>query len=66
MAGAQGQRIGVLTGGGDAPGINAVLRGLVTSLLHRGAAQVIGIEDGYLGLMERRVRVLDRAAVRDI
>ena len=60
---AAGLRIGVLTGGGDAPGTNAVLRGLVKSLLRRGAAEVIGIEDGYLGLMERRVRTLDRRAV---
>jgi 6-phosphofructokinase 1 len=56
-------RIGVLTGGGDAPGLNAVIRAVVKALLHRGAAEVVGIEDGYLGLIERRVRPLDRRAV---
>jgi 6-phosphofructokinase 1 len=60
---ARGLRIGVLTGGGDAPGTNAVIRGLVKSLLRRGAAEIVGIEDGYLGLIERRVRTLDRRAV---
>jgi hypothetical protein len=36
-------RIGVLTGGGDAPGTNAVIRALVASLEHAGAAEVLGI-----------------------
>ncbi|HEY0586643.1 MAG TPA: 6-phosphofructokinase, partial [Pseudoduganella sp.] len=52
------KRIGVLTGGGDAPGLNAVIRGLTLAL---GGAEVLGIEDGYLGLIERRVRPLARA-----
>ncbi len=56
-------RIGILTGGGDAPGTNAVIRGLVKSLVGRARAQVVGIEDGYLGLLERRVRPLDLRAV---
>jgi phosphofructokinase-like protein len=51
-------RIGVLTGGGDAPGLNAVIRAVTKSLIHQGAAEVLGIEDGYLGLIERRVRAL--------
>lgn len=51
-------RIGVLTGGGDAPGLNAVIRAITKSLIHQTAAEVIGIEDGYLGLIERRVRPL--------
>jgi ATP-dependent phosphofructokinase / diphosphate-dependent phosphofructokinase len=56
-------RIGVLTGGGDAPGLNAVIRGLTLAL---AGAEVIGIEDGYLGLIERRVRLLARADVDGI
>ena len=54
------KRIGVLTGGGDAPGLNAVIRGLTLAL---DGVQVLGVEDGYLGLIERRVRPLERAAV---
>lgn len=57
------KRIGILTGGGDAPGLNAVIRGLTLAL---DGVQVLGIEDGYLGLIERRVRPLQRAAVAGI
>jgi 6-phosphofructokinase len=59
-------RIGILTGGGDAPGLNAVIRAVTKSLLHQGGAEVLGIEDGYLGLIERRVRPLDARAVSGI
>jgi phosphofructokinase-like protein len=52
------QRIGVLTGGGDCPGLNAVIRAVTKSLMQQCGAEVLGIEDGYLGLMERRVRLL--------
>jgi phosphofructokinase-like protein len=51
-------RIGVLTGGGDAPGLNAVIRAVTKSLIHQCGAEVLGIEDGCLGLIERRVRRL--------
>ncbi|MEY8875205.1 MAG: 6-phosphofructokinase [Leptothrix sp. (in: b-proteobacteria)] len=51
-------RIGVLTGGGDCPGLNAVIRAVTKSLIGQCGAEVIGIEDGYLGLIERRVRPL--------
>jgi ATP-dependent phosphofructokinase / diphosphate-dependent phosphofructokinase len=56
-------RIGVLTGGGDCPGLNAVIRAVTKSLIGQCQAEVIGIEDGYLGLIERRVRTLDWRAV---
>jgi len=52
------RRIGVLTGGGDCPGLNAVIRAVTKSLIGQCRAEVIGIEDGFLGLMERRVRPL--------
>ncbi|HMW21978.1 MAG TPA: ATP-dependent 6-phosphofructokinase [Burkholderiaceae bacterium] len=51
-------RIGILTGGGDCPGLNAVIRAVTKSLIQRCGAEVVGIEDGYLGLIERRVRPL--------
>jgi len=44
-------RIGILTGGGDAPGLNAVIRAVVKSAAAHGAA-TIGIEDGFAGLLE--------------
>lgn len=43
-------KIAVNTGGGDAPGLNAVIRAIVISALHRGW-ECIGIRDGYNGLL---------------
>src|SRR5262247_3265437 len=52
------ERIGVLTGGGDAPGLNAVIRAVVKSGSNSGI-EVIGIEDSFDGLLEPgRSRVL--------
>ena len=45
------QRIGILTGGGDAPGLNAVVRGVVKSALHTYQLQVFGFFDAYRGLI---------------
>src|SRR4026208_1919731 len=44
------QRIGVLTGGGDAPGLNAVIRAVVKPAPHAGA-EVWGLEDSFDGLI---------------
>jgi phosphofructokinase-like protein len=57
--------IGILTGGGDCPGLNAVIRAVTLALLQQGA-RVTGIERGFLGLIERRARPLDAAAVAGI
>jgi 6-phosphofructokinase 1 len=51
-------RVGVLTGGGDCPGLNAALRAVAKSLMIGQRAQILGIEDGWLGLAERRARPL--------
>ena len=52
------KRIGVLTGGGDAPGLNAVIRAVVKSACNAGI-EVLGIEDSFDGLIEPgRTRVL--------
>jgi 6-phosphofructokinase 1 len=59
-------RVGVLTGGGDCPGLNAVIRAVTKSLINLCGAEVIGIEDGFLGLIERRVRPLGWDAVSGI
>src|SRR4030042_2433434 len=47
------KRIGVLTGGGDCPGLNAVIRG-VTKPAHDNGLSVMGILDGFEGLVEGR------------
>ncbi len=57
--------LGVLTAGGDCPGLNAVVRGVVARALDRGA-DVMGIRNGWEGLMDDKVVPLDRDAVRGI
>jgi ATP-dependent phosphofructokinase / diphosphate-dependent phosphofructokinase len=59
-------RIGLLTGGGDCPGLNAAIRAVVTRATGTHGVQVIGILDGWDGLMEGRMRPLDRDAVRGL
>ncbi|MBZ0172583.1 MAG: 6-phosphofructokinase [Phycisphaerales bacterium] len=59
------RRIGVLTGGGDCPGLNAVIRAVTKDALFHGM-EVMGIEDGFAGLIEDRVVPLDRRAVGNI
>ncbi len=44
------KRIGILTGGGDAPGLNAVIRAVVLTAIRRYGWEVIGIRDGFDGL----------------
>lgn len=48
------RRIGILTGGGDCPGLNAVIRGVVKSALFNHDLEVVGFFDGFLGLIEER------------
>lgn len=50
------KRIAVLTGGGDCPGINAVIRAVVKKALNDYNIEVIGIEDAYHGLINNRHR----------
>jgi len=59
-------RIAITTGGGDAPGLNAVIRASVLSAVNRGW-DVLGIKRGYAGLLgEDEVIPLDKEAVRGI
>ena len=60
------KRLGILTAGGDCPGLNAVIRGVTARTIGRHGAEVVGILDGWDGLMEGRLRPLDRDAVRGI
>jgi 6-phosphofructokinase 1 len=52
-------KIGVLTGGGDAPGINAVLRAIVRKAILEYGYEVIGIKDGWRGLISGEFLPLD-------
>ncbi|MDD3905021.1 MAG: ATP-dependent 6-phosphofructokinase [Candidatus Omnitrophica bacterium] len=52
------KRIGILSGGGDCPGINAVIRAVGRKAMLEDDADIIGIEDGYEGLIENRYRQL--------
>ena len=56
-------RIGVLTGGGDCPGLNAVIRSVVRTATTQYGSSVIGFRDGWRGLLEDRTTPLDVAAV---
>lgn len=59
--------IGILTGGGDCPGLNAVIRGVVKSAIIGHGWQVIGIEDGFDGLLDlNKCRTLTLESVRGI
>jgi 6-phosphofructokinase 1 len=60
------KRIGILTGGGDAPGLNAVIRAVVKSACNSGI-ECIGLEDSFDGLIEPgRSRILTPRDVRGI
>jgi phosphofructokinase-like protein len=59
-------RIGVLTAGGDCPGLNAVIRAVTKSALGQHNLDVMGIEDGFLGLIENRIRPLNSEDVSNI
>jgi 6-phosphofructokinase 1 len=62
------RRIGILTGGGDAPGLNAVIRAVVKTAITSYGLEVIGIEDGYEGLLTDppRARPLTLDSVRGV
>ncbi len=49
-------KIGVLTGGGDAPGLNAVIRAIVKSAVHRYQWEVVGIQQAFEGLISPEMR----------
>ncbi|MGI6736535.1 MAG: 6-phosphofructokinase [Anaerovoracaceae bacterium] len=59
------RRIGVLTSGGDAPGMNAAIRAVVRSAIYDGM-EVVGIEKGYEGVLDESFREMDVASVGDI
>src|SRR5688500_12476660 len=61
------KRIGILTGGGDAPGLNAVIRAAVKTAIYEYGCEVIGIRDGYDGFIDvKGITLLDIEDVRGI
>src|SRR6187200_712392 len=59
--------IGILTGGGDAPGLNAVIRAVVKTATGEFGMRVVGIEDGFEGLLgETKTRQLSHSDVRGL
>jgi 6-phosphofructokinase 1 len=59
-------RVGILTGGGDAPGLNAVIRSVTKSLILQHNAEVVGFEDGFEGVIEGHMRPLEYPDVSGI
>ena len=60
------KRVGIITAGGDSPGLNAAIRGVGKSALYDGRMEVVGFRDGFRGLAEDlRIR-LDRRALAGI
>ena len=60
------RRVGILTGGGDCPGLNAVIRAVAKTAMHQHDLEVFGIEDGFLGLVQNRIRPLTNTDVSNI
>ena len=60
------QAIGILTAGGDCPGLNAVIRAVTARASERHGTEVVGIVNGWEGLMEGVTVHLDRDGVRGI
>lgn len=59
-------RVGVLTGGGDCPGLNAVIRAVAKSLMRKHDAEIIGLRDGFQGLIEHQIQPLEYVDVSGI
>lgn len=60
------KRIGILTGGGDCPGLNAVIRAVVATARFKYQIDVLGIRDGFSGLVRNIVEPLDLNSVSGI
>ncbi len=60
------KRLGILTGGGDCPGLNAVIRAVAKTAILQYGIEIVGIEDGFQGLIEHRVRPVTLRDVSNI
>ena len=61
-----GKHIGILTSGGDCPGLNAAIRGVGRTAINDFGMKVTGFRDGFRGLMQDRMIDLDREALSNI
>ena len=59
-------KVGILSGGGDAPGINAVIRAVVRKGIQHYDYEIVGIRDGWRGLLEGEFLPLDLKAASGI
>ncbi|PIE04096.1 MAG: 6-phosphofructokinase [Spirochaetales bacterium] len=60
------KQIGILTAGGDCPGLNAAIRGVGKTALLKYGCKIIGFSSGYLGLIRNEYKVLDELALSGI
>jgi len=60
------KKIGILTSGGDSPGLNTAIRGVGKSALHYYGMQLIGFRDGFRGMMENRTMKMNHGNLSDI
>jgi len=60
------KHIGILTAGGDSPGLNAAIRAIGKTALGTGRIDILGFRDGFRGLMENRTMRLDREGLSSI
>ena len=60
------KRIGVFTSGGDAPGMNAAIRGVGKTAMVQYGWEVIGFSDGFSGLIEKDYRILQESELSGI
>jgi len=56
-------RIGILTSGGDCPGINATIRGVCKTAINHFGMEVVGIHSGFQGLLTKDVEILDEKSL---
>jgi 6-phosphofructokinase len=62
----KGMKIGILTAGGDCPGINAAIRGVAKTAIISHDMKVYGISSGFIGLIEREYTKLSESDVSGI
>ena len=60
------KRIGILTAGGDSPGLNAAIRGVGKTALGYYGMEIVGFRDGFRGLVENRRLKLDKSTLAGI
>jgi ATP-dependent phosphofructokinase / diphosphate-dependent phosphofructokinase len=62
----RGQRIGILTAGGDCPGINAAIRGIGKTAIVKYGMTIVGISDGFTGMINKEYRELKESDLSGI